>query len=86
MQKVRIPACRKEFGELAAGLNINGCAMVGVLFGTTILLCLGLHRGVCCKDTGGISLVQWVQGADEFLGGNSAVTTMLIITNMRCVQ
>lgn len=58
-QKVRIPVCPKDSEDLGAGLNLDRYTMVRGLFWTIFFLCPGLHRGVCCRDIRGVSLVQW---------------------------
>ena len=56
-QKVRTPMCRKDLEDIGAGLNFDRCALVVGLFGTTFLLLIGLHLGVCCRGIRCISLV-----------------------------
>lgn len=89
-QKVRIPVRPKESEDLGAGLNLDRYAMVDGPFGTTYFLCLGMPRGVCCRDIRSISLVQWAMSHEkaqmEFRGATQHHYTRLTITNMKYVQ
>ena len=75
-QKVRTPICREDSKDSGTGLNLDNCTMMGGLFWTTYLHFLGLHRGVCSRNTRRIIFGslghESVTGAGGFSSGKSA--------------